>query len=307
MSVPPERPESPDTHFDPMNDPRPLKRKEALPDLDEAWQPKLKNKGGALTPAQRLNRQIYRRLLIALPVTGLTIILILLGSNRVDNPFGRWICRLRLGPNKIAYTVGLEDEARVWFGNVEGSVACPFINRQSALPSWSPDGNKIAFSSWVDNKPQIFVVNADGSDEHRLSNNTEGGADIPLWSPDGKKILFAAYPKSGDPHATMMDADGSNIHLLTSGQFVQGWSADGQKILFVAVTPADDGGGPNFELWAMDADGHNPVHLLHSNSADMSADWSADGKRIVFSSMRTGNLQIYLMDADGQNTKKAHR
>ncbi len=58
-------------------------------------------------------------------------------------------------------------------------------------PAWSPDGQKIAFASVRDGNQEIYVMNADGSGQQRLTRNTAGDY-APAWSPDGRKIAFVS-------------------------------------------------------------------------------------------------------------------
>ncbi len=82
-------------------------------------------------------------------------------------------------------------------------------------PVWSPDGKLIAFTSTRDGRPQIYLMNADGSSLRRISN---GQADdfSPTWSPDGNWIGFAST-RGGGGNIYIMDTFGGNIKQLTSG------------------------------------------------------------------------------------------
>ncbi len=80
-------------------------------------------------------------------------------------------------------------------------------------PAWSPDGKQIAFTSTRDGRPQIYVMNADGTNQHRVGNSIY--ADFsPTWSPDGKWIAFAST-RNGQTDIYMMDTNGGNSVALT--------------------------------------------------------------------------------------------
>ena len=94
-------------------------------------------------------------------------------------------------------------------------------------PSWSPDGERIAFSS--DRKGdfenfEIYVMDADGGNQQNLTNHRSGD-DSPSWSPDGKRIAFLSW-RDGNPEIYVMDADGGNPQNLTNnprGDFSPAW------------------------------------------------------------------------------------
>ncbi len=59
-----------------------------------------------------------------------------------------------------------------------------------AMPAWSPDGASIVFVSDRDGDPDLYAMDADGSDQTRLTNSVSWEED-PVWAPDGTKILFS--------------------------------------------------------------------------------------------------------------------
>ncbi len=102
-------------------------------------------------------------------------------------------------------------------------------------PRWSPDGERIVFSSNRDGDPknensgEIYVMNADGSDVRRLTRYGFG-AFRPSWSPDGKRMVFTSthHAKSTDDkdfEIYVMDADGTNVQRLTFNKGVDGHPA----------------------------------------------------------------------------------
>lgn len=126
-------------------------------------------------------------------------------------------------------------------------------------PAWSPDGKKIAFvgDTWADHDLEIYVVNADGTDRVKLTDN-DGRDFLPLWSLDGKKILFLS-DRDG-LGLFVMNADGSGQKLLTNDcipDHLRGvaWSPDSQQIVFVSCRSGDQ------QLYMMNADGSNQRQL----------------------------------------------
>ena len=98
------------------------------------------------------------------------------------------------------------------------------------LVSWSPDGSKIAYVSYPNGIEQIYVMNADGSNQHNISNRSTTYESQPSWSPDGTKFAYL----QGDTLA-VMNADGSNPHTITNDNQdnYPSWSPDGRQITYV--------------------------------------------------------------------------
>ena len=173
-------------------------------------------------------------------------------------------------------------------------------------PSWAPDGDRIAFSSYRDNNWEIYVLNGielnaidPGKDEKRLTANP--GHDFrPSWSPEGDVIAFTSS-RDMNHEIYVMDTKGVGQQNLTdnpANDLYPSWSPDGSRITF---TSDRDG---NYEIYRMDVtdfNGSSQKNLINSSSLDYYPSWSPDGSRIAFSSERDGNREIYLMDINGDN------
>ena len=183
---------------------------------------------------------------------------------------------------------------------------------------------QIVFSSKRDGNAEIYVMDADGGNQQRLTNNPDGDWE-PSWSPDGKRIVFRSN-RDGHVHFIhglptyeiyVMDADGGNQQRLTNNpndDRSPSWSPHGKRIVFVSDRDRfkNDDLVITYEIYVMDADGGNPQNLTNDLNDDYSPSWSPDGKRIVFSSRRDGHFigevgiteEIYVMDADGKNQQR---
>jgi len=172
------------------------------------------------------------------------------------------------------------------------------------IPSWSPDGSKIAFNSDQDSTGQeIFVMNADGSLLHRLTNFL-GQALCPSWSADGKKILFD-FEGGRNPALYVMNADGSDTTRLAQGThpFYQCpvWSPDGSRIAFVSADSADV---LYTDIYLLNADGTGEINWSHNPGRfDTQPAWSPDGTKIAFFSERNGLAGLFVMNVDGTGLK----
>jgi Tol biopolymer transport system component len=168
-------------------------------------------------------------------------------------------------------------------------------------PSWSPDGDRIAF---VQQYAALWNTRADGSDPLRLF---EGPVLCSSWSPDGKRIAFVSdsgYLPETDVHRSeiyLINPDGSDLVGLTeppNSDENPVWSPDGSRIAFVSTR---DG---NPEIYLMQADGSGVVRLTADAGNDHYPTWSPDGERLAFVSDRGGNGDVYVIGADGSGLRQ---
>jgi WD40 repeat protein len=172
---------------------------------------------------------------------------------------------------------GWDNKASIFVGNAANSSDSRQI-ANGCFPNWSPDGQQITFASQQsgDADPEIYIVNIDGSNLHRLL--VKPGADVlPRWSPDGKRIFFEAISTYPDNKTIKYD----QYHVDVTGQELAKvdslnpyapilWSPDGQMLLYLSA------GG---SLCVAKADGSGQ-RCPHSPAGDGA--WSSDGTRIVY-------------------------
>jgi serine/threonine protein kinase/WD40 repeat protein len=168
--------------------------------------------------------------------------------------------------------------------------------------------SQIAFASDHTGVPQIFIMNADGSNPQQVTDLIFGACQ-PAWAPDGEHLVFISpctemqdqYPRA---NLYIITADGSDLKPLETGaegNFDPAWSPDGTRIAFTSLRD----GSPQIYVLNL---GNNLVTRLTGASGDvhlpdwsMQPAWSPSGTQIVFTghSILTNALQIWVMSDAG--------
>ena len=206
--------------------------------------------------------------------------------------------------SKILFSSGREDqEFKLFTMNPDGSDVTKVADLQQVVtlrePTYSPDGSRIAFNGYEadgNGARDIYVMDADGTNLERLTDNGQTLDLNQVWSPSGDRIAFTSG-RDGDAEIYTMKPDGSDVQQLTNNSYADAtpaWSPDGSKIAY-ASRPNDYA-----DIYTMDADGNNKTRITDHPETDEFPNWSPDGSEIVFETLRDGYVsEIYKINADG--------
>ena len=130
------------------------------------------------------------------------------------------------------------------------------------------------FNSDRGGSQQLYVMNADGSDIHRISFGN-GRYGTPVWSPRGDLIAFTKFDTS-QFYIGVMRPDGSGERLLAKGFLVEGptWAPNGRVLMFFKSDPSNSKGqGGRTRLYSIDLTGYNEREVVTPTDASDPA-WS---------------------------------
>jgi len=123
---------------------------------------------------------------------------------------------------KIVFVSNDQDSDSIYVLDLKAQTILKLIDNVgvAGLPKWSPDGKRIAFISAIQHsRPQVFVMNADGTDIEQLTEyDLDHFDDNPAWCPDDSCIVFTRYV-NGIPKLMLLDLSNKEVHQLFSNVF----------------------------------------------------------------------------------------
>jgi Tol biopolymer transport system component/serine/threonine protein kinase len=199
-------------------------------------------------------------------------------TSPTPSPDGRWLAFFSLAP-----------QLDIFISQADGSGIRQLTNDRAIdkFPSWSPDGQQIAFMSNRDEKVQIWSIRPDGSDLRRLTAAPAGAGFFSDWSRDGSKLIFHGMEAPDDFKMFVFDPRLEWTHqnpraistLVEPGlKFAESsWSPDGQQLAGTAHRVGKDNGA--LEIYSFDT---GRFTRLYDSQSVNNVIWLNDGRRLLF-------------------------
>lgn len=197
---------------------------------------------------------------------------------------------------RLSYVIKDGKRYRLVISDADGQNIRNAMNSSEPIisPSWSPDGKKVAYVSFEDRKPVIYVHELATGRRIALSNQ-KGNNSAPAWSPDGKKLAIS-LSKDGNTQIYSINADGTGLQRLTRGYTIDTepqYSADGRYIYFTS----DRGGNP--QIYRMSAEGEQAEgvkRVTFKQGFVTSPRISPDGKFLAYIANIGGAYRLYILN-----------
>ena len=194
---------------------------------------------------------------------------------------------------RIAYVVKHGSRFELQIADADGVGAQTALASREPIisPAWSPDGSRLAYVSFENKKPVVYVHSL-VSGQRQAVANFKGSNSAPAWSTDGKQ-LAVVLSKDGGSQIYVIGADGSNPRRITNSGSIDTepfFAPDGQSIYFTS----DRGGSA--QIYRMSTSGGETTRVTFDGSYNVSPRVSSDGNTLIYIARDGGRFQLKSLD-----------
>jgi TolB protein len=191
--------------------------------------------------------------------------------------------------SQIAFASNRDGNFEIWLMDWDGGNQRRVTthNALSILPSWSPDNERMVYTSFVKGTSDMYIINRRGGGRMRIHTGLGLNTSV-TFSPVGNDIAFVGSV-AGNPDIYLIRDDGTNIRRLTTANSIEStpeWSPNGRQISFTS------GRSGTPQIYVMDAEGTNVRRISFEGEWNDDATWSPDGERLAYTSPVNGRFQI---------------
>jgi len=201
--------------------------------------------------------------------------------------------------SRIYFVSDRTGSKEIWSMDWDGSQQrqLTFNRSINIMPAVSPDGTKLAFTSFAKGTPQIVIMATDSGRLLPFYNQVASLNTTPSFSPDGRKLYYSSSA-SGFAQIYVSDTDGKNLHRISNARAIEVEPKVNPKnpnlLAFVSGRS-----GPQ-QIFRMNADGGDVERLSDGTGEASNPGWHPDGQHLLFAWTRgyaTGNFNVFLMDS----------
>ncbi len=199
----------------------------------------------------------------------------------------------KIGNDEVVFVSRIDDRSKLWRMASDGRNPTPLPDTfiDVGVPRVSPDGKWLAYNRSPEGQEDIYIARVDGTGERRVVATPARDVQ-PVWSPDGSKLVFCTMA-TGNWEIGLADLQGDSWRFVTRDgkrNLEPSWHPSGERIVFSSHRTGSQ------KLWSMNLDGSELVQLTFGSWEDTHGLYSADGRLLIYASLRRSRYESTLLD-----------